>query len=369
MKVYQNHADKIYEVQKKGLEQKASDLFLASGQKPSFKIRGKVVFDEKAPVLEEAVLLAYLQNILTDRDYNIFKEELELNTSVTIDDISRFRVNAIHHLNGICITMRYIPAEIPTFEDLNLPEALKQIIDFPNGLVLITGPMGAGKTTTLACLINMINRHRSRHILTVEDPIEYLHQNQTSMIEQREVGVHTKSFSAALKSSLRSATDVILLGEMRDLETMSLAMTAAETGNLVLATAHTNGAQETIDRLIDVFPSNQQNQIRQQLSSSLRAVVWQHLLPSLQDQSARIPAFEIMFKNYAIANLIRDGKTHQIKSTIQMSGQQGMMCMEEHLKILVESKAVSKEEALNILPLERRNDLEHSLEESHTRGN
>ncbi len=327
----------------------ASDLFLCAGQKPSARIHGKVQTFEAEPVYTTEMLMEYLSMVLVPGDLEIFKKDQEINAAVDIPNFSRFRLNAFWHLKGISIVMRYIPTEIPVFEELGLPESLRKCAHFKNGLVLVTGSTGSGKSTTLASLINMINQDYQKHIITIEDPIEFVHKNNKCLIEQREVGEHTHSFHAALASTLREATDVVLLGEMRTLETISMAVTAAETGSLVFATAHTNGAIDTINRLVDVFPAGQQNQIRQQLAASLRAIVWQTLVPK-KDGNGRVATFEMLFKNYAVSSMMRDQKTHQIKSIMQMGLKEGMFTMERYLLDLVQSGQISEEAAIECIP-------------------
>jgi twitching motility protein PilT len=252
---------------------------------------------------------------------------------------------------GIGAVFRVIPANVYTMDELNLPEQLKRIPNFPNGLVIVTGPTSSGKSTTLASIIHEINLNEAKHILTIEDPIEFIHDNKKSIIDQREVGTHTLSFQRAIKSSLREDPDVILIGEMRDLETISLAITAAETGHLVLGTLHTSGAAKSIDRIIDAFPHEQQNQIRTQLAETLQAVVWQTLLKT-KDKKGRIGAYEIMFNNHAIANMIRKGNTHQIDSVIETSTKEGMQNMKKALEDLIEADLVDEEEAMAQMPPE-----------------
>ena len=339
----------IYKIMKDGATLDASDLFLCSEQKPHARVHGKVEVFNDEPIYTKEMLFEYLTMVLSPKEVDTFKTEQEINAAVAIPGFFRFRLNAFWHLNGISIVLRYIPTDIPVFDELGLPECIKKCAHYKNGLVLITGSTGSGKSTTLACLIDMINREYNKHIITVEDPIEFVHQNRKSLIEQREVGEHTHSFGNALSSTLREAADVILLGEMRTLETISMAITAAETGSLVFATAHTNGAVDTINRLVDVFPAGQQNQIRQQLAASLRAVVWQTLVPK-KEGKGRVATFETLFKNYAVSSMIRDEKTHQIKSIMQMGLKDGMFTMERYLYELVLSEKISMESAIECIP-------------------
>jgi twitching motility protein PilT len=260
----------------------------------------------------------------------IFKEKLEIDFSTKLSDDTRFRVNAFHQVNGLACAFRVIPNVIKSFEELNLPEILSRLAHRHKGLILVTGPTGSGKSTTLATMIDHINESRHCHIITVEDPIEFVHHSKNSLLNQRELGHDTWSFTAALRSALREDPDVILVGEMRDLETVSLALTSAETGHLVLATLHTSSATKSIDRIIDMFPKEQQGQIRSMLSESLEAVVAQTLLPR-KDGTGRIPALEIMIANAAVRNLIREEKTYQIPSVIQSGTKEGMQSKDQSL--------------------------------------
>lgn len=339
----------VLNVMKKGLDLGASDIFFCTGEKPRIRLHGQVSHLEDQPIFTTEMLGQYLKHAMNEKDLQDFQSEKEINFAMDVPDIARFRVNVFWHLRGFSIVMRYIPTDIPVFDELGLPEPLKKIPHFKNGLVLVTGATGSGKSTTLACLVDIINKEYKKHIITIEDPIEFIHHNQTSFIEQREVGEHTLSFQNALNSTLREAADVVLLGEMRSLETISMAITAAEMGSLVFGTVHTNGAVDTINRIIDVFPAEQQNQIRQQLASSLRAVVWQTLIPK-KDGGGRIAAFETMFKNYAVSSLIRDQKTHQIKSMMQVGSKEGMFTMEKYLFQLVQEGFISMEAAMEAIP-------------------
>jgi twitching motility protein PilT len=260
----------------------------------------------------------------------LFKEKLEIDFSTRLDNGVRFRVNAFHQINGLGVAFRVIPELIKNFEELNLPDILSKLAMKENGLVLLTGPTGSGKSTTLATMIDYVNDHKHCHIITIEDPIEFVHQSKNSLINQRELGHDTWSFTNALRSALREDPDVILVGEMRDLETVSLALTAAETGHLVLATLHTSSATKSIDRIIDMFPKEQQAQVRSMLSESLQAVVAQKLLP-LKDGTGRIPALEILIANSAVRNLIREEKTYQIPSIIQSGSKEGMQTVDQSL--------------------------------------
>jgi len=260
----------------------------------------------------------------------IFEEKLEIDFSTKLDDNTRFRVNAFHQINGLGVAFRVIPNEIKSFDELNLPDVLSRLAMRQKGLILVTGPTGSGKSTTLATMVDYINEHKHCHIITVEDPIEYVHTSKNSLINQRELGHDTWSFTAALRSALREDPDVILVGEMRDLETVSLALTAAETGHLVLATLHTSSATKSIDRIIDMFPKEQQSQVRSMLSESIQAVIAQTLLP-MKDGNGRVPALEIMIANAAVRNLIREEKTYQIPSIIQSGTKEGMQSLDQSL--------------------------------------
>ena len=320
----------------------ASDIFFSSGNKPACKLYGNVIFFEDEEVLESSDLEHYLLEIMSDEEKKHFLDNMEADFSLKSPGDTRFRVNAIRQLDGIGISFRVIPTKIPTFEDLNLPDQLLKVADYDSGLVLVTGSMGSGKTTTLAAILNKINQNSKKRIVTIEDPVEFIHPNQKSLIEQREMGIHTKSFHNSLRSALRQGADVILLGELRDLESIALAITAAETGTLVLSTVHTNGAANTVNRLIDVFPYDRQNQIQAQLAQSLRAVIWQTLLPQ-KEKKGQIAAFEMRFQNYAISNLIREGKSYQINSVIETSQAEGMITMKKMLEFLAKENYIEKE--------------------------
>jgi len=286
--------------------------------------------------------------VLTESQKELFSEKLDLDFSYPLSGVGRFRVNVFMQRHGIAACFRLIPENIRTITELGLPEQLSELIDVSEGLILVTGPTGSGKSTTLAALIHAINTRQQSHIITIEDPIEFVHENQRCLISQREVASHTQSFSAALRAALREDPDIILVGELRDLETISLAITAAETGHLVFATLHTNSAIRTVDRVIDVFPENQQMQIRVQLSESLRGVVAQGLLPR-PDRHGRTPVMEIMVNVPAVANLIREGKTHQIASVMQTSRAQGMMTFESATHDLIQKGMITQEDGMSFL--------------------
>jgi twitching motility protein PilT len=285
-----------------------------------------------------------MYEIISDENINRFETTLELDFSYQLPRRARFRVNMYRDKGSVAAAFRLIPQKIPTVRDLNLPPLLETLTEKPRGLILVTGPTGSGKSTSLAAMINHINITKAVHIITIEDPIEYLHTHKQSVINQREVGADTRSFANALRASLREDPDVLLVGEMRDMETISLAITAAETGHLVFATLHTNNAAESVDRMIDVFPPGQQEQIRVQLSNNLQAIISQQLLPRA-GQSGRVPANEIMLASAAIRNLIREAKTHQITSMIQTSGNMGMVTMDQTLRDLYLKGFIALEQA------------------------
>jgi twitching motility protein PilT len=284
-------------------------------------------------------------NMLSEEQRRRFETELELDFAYSMPGVSRFRANVFQQRNSMGAVFRAIPIRIPTLEELQLPRVCRFLAERPRGMVLVTGPTGSGKSTTLAAMIDHINSTRPVHIVTLEDPIEFMHRNKMSYVNQREVGEDTHSFTSALKRVLRQDPDVILVGEMRDLETISAALTAAETGHLVLATLHTTGGPETVDRIIDVFPPHQQQQVRMQLSTTLEGVLSQTLLRSTDGRS-RVMAMEIMLGIPAIANLIREGKTHQMATIIQGGSSVGMQTLDQHLKMLLQAGKVTYEEAI-----------------------
>jgi twitching motility protein PilT len=325
----------------------ASDLHLTSGSAPYMRINGDMVKLKYRTVSAETCE-GLIFEILNDKQKELFKENWDLDLSYPLSGVGRFRVNVFMQRNGVSGVLRLIPEDIKTISELDLPEQLASLIDASEGLVLVTGPTGSGKSTTLASLIHTINREHQAHIITVEDPIEFVHENQRCLISQREIASHTKSFSNALRAALREDPDIILVGEMRDLETISLAITAAETGHLVFGTLHTNSAIKTIDRVIDVFPEGQQTQIRVMLSESLRGVVAQALLPR-PDHQGRVPVVEILINVPAVANLIREGKTHQIANVMQTGRAHGMMTFESAIHELIQKHLISKEDGMSFL--------------------
>lgn len=324
------------------IEHKASDLHITSGAPPYLRVHGDMRAVNYRELSNQDVQ-GILFEILTEKQRKSFIEKWELDFAYSVSGLARFRGNIFMQRKGLGGVFRVIPEKILTAQDLNLPPSIIDLIECDRGLVLVTGPTGSGKSTTLAALINHINATREAHIITIEDPIEFIHPNIKSLINQRELGSHTKSFANALKASLREDPDVILVGELRDLETISLAITAAETGHLVFGTLHTNSAGKTIDRLIDVFPGDQQDQIRAMLAESLRGVVAQSLF-ARTDKPGRIAAYEIMRNTRAIASLIREKKTYQIASQIQMGAKFGMILFEKSLAELVKRGVISKKE-------------------------
>lgn len=328
---------------------KASDLHISAGLPPVIRVDGRLIrVDQQVLSPDDVESLVF--PMLSNEQRRRLEQEWELDFSYGVQGLSRFRVNIYKDKGSYAAAFRTINTVAPSFDTLGLPDIVKKISDRPRGLVLVTGPTGSGKSTTLATMIDYINSTRAEHILTIEDPIEFVHKSKKSIIHQRELGQDTRSFSNALRSALREDPDVILVGEMRDLETIKLAITAAETGHLVFGTLHTSSASQTIDRIVDVFPEGQQQQIRIQLSTSLVAVLSQTLLPRLMpdgSKQGRILAQEILLVNPAIANLIREAKTAQIYSTIQTNQGSGMQTLEMALKDLCKQKMITIEDALS----------------------
>jgi twitching motility protein PilT len=322
-----------------------SDLHLTSGSPPVIRVHGELRPVTELPVLNGSQIRQMVFSALTQKQREKFEDDLELDTSYALPGKGRFRVNVFLQRDSVGCVMRSIPYEIVEFDRLEIPPAVKPWAYLPRGLVLVTGPTGSGKSTTLASLIDIVNRERSVHIMTVEDPIEFLHNHKRSLINQREVGEDTHSFAEALKHVLRQDPDVILVGEMRDLETISTALTAAETGHLVFATLHTQDAPQSIDRVIDVFPAHQQQQVRVQLASALQGICTQQLIPTT-DGKGRTVACEVMVATPAIRNLIREGKVHQIYSMLQAGGKYGMVTMDMSLAQLVRSNRISLDMAV-----------------------
>ncbi|NLK20897.1 MAG: type IV pilus twitching motility protein PilT [Epulopiscium sp.] len=328
-----------------GSQSNASDIHITVGVPPIFRINGKLVpidMPKLSPTDTEEVVMQLLKN---SKRKEIFHREGELDFSYAVPKIGRFRVNVYRQRGTCAAALRTVAIDIPSLEELKMPAVIGDLSKHARGLVLVTGPTGSGKSTTLAAMIDKINNERACHILTLEDPIEYLHKHKQSIVNQREIGPDTKSYSAALRSALREDPDVILVGEMRDLETIAIAITAAETGHLVLSTLHTIGAAQTVDRVIDVFPTEQQEQIRIQLANVLRGVISQQLLKT-RDGKGRIAATEIMVTTPAISNLIREGKSHQIHSMIQTGNIHGMHSMDMDLANLYKQGKIERQDAL-----------------------
>src|SRR6187455_759629 len=335
----------IPELLGKLLEAKGSDLHLTAGTPPTVRVHGELERLSEYPILTPRALQGMIYAILPQKMRERFEQELELDMSYSLPGRARFRVNVYMQRDAVGAVFRVIPFEIKGLDELGLPPVCADLARFPRGFVVVTGPTGSGKSTTLAGMVDVVNTERAGHIMTVEDPIEFLHKHKTCVVNQREIGADTHSFASALKHVLRQDPDVILVGEMRDLETISTAITAAETGHLVFATLHTQDAPQTIDRIIDVFPPEQQQQIRMQLSVTLQAVISQTLLPRA-DQSGRIAAFEVMVATPAIRALIREGKTHQLYTDIQTGGQYGMQSLDQHLLSMLSERKISFEDAL-----------------------
>jgi len=327
----------------------ASDLHLTAGERPKLRVDGEIVDASVDHVLSPKDTLSLAYSVLTEAQKKRFEQEDELDFSFGIQNMARFRGNVFKQRGCVSMVVRMIPFSVKTFEELKLPPITAKLAERPRGLVLVTGPTGSGKSTTLAAMIDKINKERRGHIITVEDPIEFIHKHQKCIVNQREVGTDTRSFATALKYALREDPDVILVGEMRDLETISAALTIAETGHLALATLHTNSAPEAINRMIDVFPSNQQAQVRAQLAFVLEGIVTQTLLPRASGRG-RVMAAEIMVATPAIRAVIRDDKVHQIYSLMQAGKKHGMQTMNDALYQLYMSREVTKDECLRVSP-------------------
>lgn len=330
---------------KYGTDNLASDIHITVGAPIIYRINGVLTpLNDKKLTQDDTKSLVY--QALSDKLRERLEDKGEVDHSYSSPGVGRYRLNAFKQRGSYGMVLRIIPLKIPSMDELGLPHIVRQFSEYRRGLVLVTGPTGSGKSTTLAAIIDKINRERKCHILTLEDPIEYLHKHKESIVNQREMGYDSSSFSSGLRSALRQDPDVILVGEMRDLETISIALTAAETGHLVLSTLHTSGAAKTIDRIIDVFPPHQQQQVRIQLSSVLQAVISQQLLLSIREDS-RVAAFEVMIATPAIRNLIRDDKIHQIDISIQTGGSLGMVTMDNSLLNLYKRGLISKDVALS----------------------
>jgi twitching motility protein PilT len=331
------------------IEKDASDLHITAGECPKLRIDGNIVSASSSEPMTPKDTLQIAYSVLTENQKKRFETEDELDFSFGIQNLARFRGNCFKQRGCVGMVIRMIPFQVRTFEELGLPPVVAKMADRPRGLVLVTGPTGAGKSTTLAAMIDKINKERQGHIITVEDPIEFIHRHQSCIVNQREVGTDTKSFANALKYALREDPDVILVGEMRDLETISAALTIAETGHLALATLHTNSAAESINRIIDVFPATQQSQVRAQLAFVLEGVITQTLLPRAKGRG-RAMAVEIMVATPAIRALIRDDKIHQIYSAMQSGKKHGMQTMNDSLYQLYVQREILMEEALRCSP-------------------
>ncbi|HXE10137.1 MAG TPA: type IV pilus twitching motility protein PilT [Verrucomicrobiae bacterium] len=327
------------------IKKKSSDLHLQVGLPPMLRIDGSLTPVTGADPLDEEAVEHLIFSILDEDQKQILIKDKEFDFSFAFGDLGRFRVNAFHERGNMAAALRLIPNEILTLEQLGLPSIVNKFAQYPRGLVLVTGPTGSGKSTSLAAMIDKINNEESRHIITIEDPIEYTHKSKKSVIVQREVHYDTYSFSAALRSALREDPDVVLIGEMRDLETIASAITIAETGHLVFATLHTNSASQSIDRMIDVFPPHQQPQIRAQLANILMAIVSQRLIPTIG--GGRIAAAEVLVATPAVRNIIREGKAHQLEAVIQTGAEFGMQAMDKELVRLIHEGTITYDEARN----------------------
>lgn len=328
------------------VKEKASDIFIVAGRPLSFKIMGEIISNSDVSLTADETysLILDIFKLAGKNDLDELFEKGDMDFSFSMPGLGRFRVSAYMQRNSCAVVIRVVFFELPDPKKLDIPDEVMTLCDKRKGLILITGPAGSGKSTTLACLIDKINSERNCHIMTFEDPIEFIHKHKKSIVSQREISTDAKSYITALRSSLRQAPDVLLIGEMRDLETIEIALTAAETGHLVLSTLHTTGAANTIDRIIDVFPANQQQQIRIQLSMQLKAVVSQHLIPS--PQNGRVAAFEVMIVNNAISNLIRESKVHQLNSVIFSSENSGMKTMDSSILELYNNGLIKRDQAM-----------------------
>ena len=322
----------------------ASDLHLVVGQKPKYRIHGQIVTVEEEPVTDEETLGNYLSHVMTEKQRSEYENNRDVDLAYSVDDHHRFRCSYFFQRTGYGAVFRLIPSEILTLDQLQMPEVLKRLSNLRSGLVLVTGPTGCGKSTTLAAMIDHVNSTQRRHILTIEDPVEFVHRNKKSILTHRQVGIHTNSFSAALRAVTRQDADVVLVGELRDLETMSLALSAAAMGIVVYGTLHTSSAAKTIDRVIENFPTEQQSQVRTVLAESLRGIVCQELIRR-KDDKGRVAATEILLGNPGVANIIREGNTLKIASVLQAGGKEGMQTMDDELERLLQTDVISADEA------------------------
>ena len=334
----------IEEILREAKEAGASDVHLTVGIPPKMRVNGDLITMNYSKMLP-ADTLDILISVMTEAQREKFEERGEYDFSFSIPNCGRFRVNAYKQRGSVAIAFRLVGTKVPTPEELGVPESVIDLYQRKRGLVLVTGPTGSGKSTTLAAIIDKINNNRDAHVITLEDPIEYLHQHKMSMVNQREIGLDSENYANALRAALREDPDVILGGEMRDFETISVAITAAETGHLVLSTLHTIGAASTVDRVIDVFPPHQQQQIRVQFANVLEAVISQQLIPTV-DGKGRVAAFEVMHANHAVRNLIREGKSHQLSSVMQTNRRLGMITMDEAIIQLYQERKITRENAI-----------------------
>src|SRR3954463_6828400 len=326
----------------KMVEVRASDVHLTPGFPPALRVRGRIVPMDEYPQLGPQDTREIVYSILNDSQRKRFENQQQLDFAYAIPGVARFRVNCFFQRGAVSAAFRLVPQDIPALDSLGVPQVLRDLAAKPRGFVLVTGPTGSGKSTTLAAMIDVINSENQDHILTIEDPIEFLHQHKRSIVNQREVGSDAENFSLGLRAALREDPDVILVGEMRDLETISTALTAAETGHLVFATLHTQSTAQTVDRIIDVFPPHQQQQVRMQLSIAIQGIVTQQLLPTA-DGSSRVCACEVLVPTPAVRNLIREGKTHQLYSALQTGGSHGMQTMDAALADMVRGGMITRE--------------------------
>jgi len=328
------------------VKKNASDLHLSPGLVPLFRINGDLIPLEGVTPLGAEEIKKLIDSSLDGQQQKELQSNLELDYAINVPDVAGFRVNAFHKINGLAAVFRVIPAKIPTLDELELPPVFKRLLDLPNGLILVTGPTGSGKSTTLAAMVDHINTTQESHIITIEDPIEFIHQSKKCLINQRQIHRDTHDFATALRSALRQDPDIILLGEMRDLETIRLALTAAETGHLVMATLHTSSAPRTISRIVDVFPAGEKNIIRNMLAESLQAVICQTLLKSTM--GGRVAALEIMLGTSAVRNLIREDKIAQMYTAIQTGREVGMCTLDQYLQDLINKQVISEEIAKSV---------------------